>query len=98
MNSCLQEGISQEAISFAGLHKLNKLIMFYDANNVTLDGALDISFNEDVLKRFQASNWNTILVKDGNDINAILTILEKINYLINKIRNHKLKMPMTQRF
>ena len=76
-DGCLQEGISQEAISFAGLHKLNKLIMFYDANNVTLDGALDMSFNEDVLKRFQASNWNTILVKDGNDINAINNAIKK---------------------
>lgn len=70
-DGCLQEGISQEAISFAGHQKLNKLILLYDANNVTLDGGLDLSFSEDVKKRFIASEWNTIEVKDGNDIEAI---------------------------
>lgn len=70
-DGCLQEGISQEAISFAGHQKLNKLILLYDANNVTLDGNLDLSFSEDVKKRFQASEWNTLEVKDGNDIEAI---------------------------
>ena len=70
-DGCLQEGISQEAISFAGHQKLNKLILLYDANNVTLDGDLDLSFSEDVKKRFEASSWNTIDVKDGNDIDAI---------------------------
>lgn len=70
-DGCLQEGISQEAISFAGHQKLNKLILLYDANNVTLDGGLDLSFSEDVKKRFQASEWNTIEVEDGNDVEAI---------------------------
>ena len=70
-DGCLQEGISQEAISFAGHQKLNKLILFYDANNVTLDGNLDLSFSENVRKRFEASEWNTIEIKDGNDIEAI---------------------------
>lgn len=70
-DGCLEEGISQEAISFAGLQKLNKLILIYDCNNVTLDGPLSNSFNENVLERFSASNWNTIEVKDGNDIEAI---------------------------
>ncbi len=70
-DGCLQEGISQEAISFAGHQKLNKLILFYDANNVTLDGGLDLSFSEDVKKRFEASEWNVIEVKDGNDVDDI---------------------------
>ena len=70
-DGCLQEGLSQEAISFAGHQKLNKLILFYDSNNVTLDGNLDLSFSEDVALRFLSSNWNVINVKDGNDVNEI---------------------------
>ena len=70
-DGCLQEGISQEAISLAGHQKLNKLILFYDANQVTLDGALDLSFSEQVKNRFIASEWNVLEVADGNDIEAI---------------------------
>ena len=70
-DGCLQEGISQEAISLAGHQKLNKLILFYDANQVTLDGALDLSFSECVKNRFLASEWNVLEVQDGNDIDAI---------------------------
>ena len=70
-DGCLQEGISQEAISLAGHQKLNKLILFYDANQVTLDGALDLSFSEEVKSRFVASEWNVLEVADGNDIEAI---------------------------
>jgi transketolase len=66
-DGCLQEGISQEAISFAGHQKLNKLILFYDANDVTLDGPLSMSFSEDVKGRFIASGWNVIVIQDGND-------------------------------
>ncbi len=70
-DGCLQEGISQEAISLAGHQKLNRLILFYDANQVTLDGALDLSFSEQVKARFIASEWNVLEVNDGNDIEAI---------------------------
>ena len=70
-DGCLQEGISQEAISLAGHQKLNKLILIYDANNVTLDGGLDLSFSEDVKGRFIASEWNVLEVKDGNNMDAI---------------------------
>ena len=70
-DGCLQEGISQEAISLAGHQKLNKLILFYDANQVTLDGALDLSFSEQVKTRFLASEWNVLEVADGNVIEAI---------------------------
>ena len=70
-DGCLQEGLSQEAISFAGHQKLNKLILFYDANQVTLDGALDLSFSENVKNRFLASEWNVLEVADGNDVDAI---------------------------
>ena len=70
-DGCLQEGLSQEAISLAGHQKLNKLILIYDANQVTLDGSLDLSFSENVKARFEASEWNVLDVKDGNDIDAI---------------------------
>lgn len=70
-DGCLHEGISQEAISLAGHQKLNKLILLYDANQVTLDGSLDLSFSEHVKDRFMASEWNVLEVMDGNDINAI---------------------------
>ena len=76
-DGCLQEGISQEAISFAGHQKLNKLILFYDANDVTLDGPLAMSFSEDVKKRFQASGWQVIVVADGNDLIAIDKAIRK---------------------
>ncbi|MGI6714332.1 MAG: transketolase [Bacilli bacterium] len=67
-DGCLQEGISQEAISFAGRQKLGKLIVLYDANNVTLDGPLSDSFDEDVPARFRAANWHVQVVSNGNDL------------------------------
>lgn len=70
-DGCLQEGLSQEAISLAGHQKLNKLILLYDANQVTLDGSLDLSFSESVKKRFIASEWDVLEVEDGNDISDI---------------------------
>ncbi len=76
-DGCLQEGISQEAISLAGHQKLNKLILFYDSNKVTLDGALDLSFSEQVKNRFLASEWDVIEVMDGNDVNAIDQAISK---------------------
>ena len=76
-DGCLQEGISQEAISYAGHQKLNKLILFYDSNNVTLDGSLDMSFSENVKARFLASNWNVLECPDGNDIDTIDSLIKK---------------------
>jgi transketolase len=76
-DGCLQEGISQEAISFAGHQKLNKLILFYDANQVTLDGPLSMSFSEDVKMRFLASGWQVLVVDDGDDMIAIDKAIKK---------------------
>ena len=76
-DGCLQEGISQEAISLAGHLKLNKFILLYDANQVTLDGALDLSFSEQVKARFIASEWDVIEVADGNDVDAIDAAISK---------------------
>lgn len=76
-DGCLNEGISQEAISFAGHQRLNKLILIYDANQVMLDGDLSTAFSENVELRFLASNWNVIKVKDGNDIEAVDRAIRK---------------------
>lgn len=70
-DGCLEEGISQEVISLAGLHKLNKLILLYDSNNITLDGALNMSYDDDVEMRFRSAHWDVLKVEDGNDIDAI---------------------------
>lgn len=73
----LEEGLSQEAISFAGLQKLNNLILIYDANGSTLDSPTDVSLVEDEKKRFEASHWRVFEVEDGNDLEAINEALEK---------------------
>ena len=70
-DGCLEEGISQEAISIAGYQKLNKLILLYDANNVTLDGSLELSFSENTEMRFKAAGWDVLKVDNGNDVEAI---------------------------
>ncbi len=70
-DGCLEEGISQEAISLAGFQKLNKLILLYDKNDCTLDGPLANSGNEDVKARFEAAHWNVLEVSNGNDLEAI---------------------------
>ena len=63
----LMEGISYEACSLAGNLKLGNLIVLYDSNGVTLDADSNKTFDEDVLKRFDAMGWHTDLVADGNN-------------------------------
>lgn len=63
----LMEGITQEAASLAGHLKLGKMIYLYDQNHITLAGAADLVFTEDVAKRFDAYGWHTRTVADGND-------------------------------
>lgn len=67
----LMEGISHEAASFAGHNQLDKLIVLYDSNDISLDGGLDKSFSEDTKQRFEAYGWNYILVENGNDLDEI---------------------------
>jgi len=75
-DGCLMEGISQEAIALAGHLKLNKLIVIWDDNEITIDGAVSLSDSTDQHARFRASGWNTLTV-DGHDQDAIeATILE----------------------
>ncbi len=67
----LEEGVAIEAMSLAGLYKLNKLIVCYDSNDVTLDGPLAQSNVENAKMKAESMNWNVIEVKDGNDVEAI---------------------------
>ncbi|WP_260706359.1 transketolase [Edaphobacter flagellatus] len=67
----LMEGISHETASLAGTLGLGKLIVLYDDNLISLDGPTELSFTEDVTKRFQAYHWHVQMVDDGNDLVAI---------------------------
>ncbi len=70
-DGCLMEGVAAEAASLAATMALDKLILLYDSNNITIEGDTQIAFTEDVLKRFEAYGWHTQEVKDGTDIAAI---------------------------
>jgi len=72
----LMEGVSHEAGSLAGTLGLGKLIVFYDDNLISLDGPTELSFTEDVLKRFEAYHWHVQIVNDGNDLKAIEAAIE----------------------
>ena len=73
-DGCLMEGISQEAISMAGHLKLNKLVVLWDDNKITIDGAVSISSSEDQLKRFEAAGWNVCSI-DGHNFEEISNAL-----------------------
>jgi len=76
-DGCLQEGISQEAASFAGRFGLDNLIMLYDSNDVTLDAMASKTQNEDTAKRYQAANWEVFTVAQGNELAPIAEALDK---------------------
>ena len=76
-DGCMMEGISSEAFSLAGTLALNKLIVLYDSNNISIEGSTDIAFTEDVLKRMEAFGFQTIEVADGNDLKAIGAAIEE---------------------
>lgn len=73
----LMEGISYEALSLAGLYKLNKLIVLYDSNNITLDNTKEKSSNENLTLRFNSIGWNVIEVEDGDNIAAISKAIDE---------------------
>lgn len=76
-DGCLMEGISHEAASLAGTLRLNKLIVLYDSNGITIEGKTDIAFTENVIKRFESYGFNTDTVEDGNDMAAIGSAIER---------------------
>lgn len=73
----LMEGVAAEAISLAGHLELDKLIVLYDSNDISLDGDLDKSFTENTKKRFESYGWNYIRVEDGNDVDEISAAIEQ---------------------
>lgn len=75
-DGCLMEGISQEAISFAGHQKLNKLIVLFDDNKITIDGATNLATSEDHMKRFEACGWDVQKI-NGHSVDAIKAALNK---------------------
>ncbi len=76
-DGCNQEGISSEACSLAGHLKLGKLIALYDDNHITIDGRTDVSFTEDVLKRYEAYGWHVQEIPEGNtDVQGISKAIE----------------------
>lgn len=76
-DGCMMEGISSEAFSLAGTLGLSKLIVLYDSNKISIEGSTDIAFTENVQKRFEAFGFQTLVVEDGNDIEAIGKAIEE---------------------
>ena len=70
-DGCLMEGISHEACSLAGTLGLNKLIVIYDMNGISIDGDIELWFTENIKKRFEAYNWNVIDNVDGHNFEKI---------------------------
>ena len=75
-DGCMMEGITSEAMSLAGTLGLGKLIVFYDSNKISIEGSTDIAFTEDVRKRFEAYGFQTLVVKDGNNLEEIGAAIE----------------------
>lgn len=73
----MMEGVTSEAASIAGNLKLNNLIVLYDSNHISLDGTTKFTLKENILKKFEAMNWNTIYVKNGNDVSHINRAITK---------------------
>ncbi|NBO38486.1 transketolase [bacterium] len=73
-DGCLMEGISSEACSLAGHLKLDKLVAFYDANNITIDGTIDITFTENVGQRFEAFGWRVLHADSHNFVSLAQAI------------------------
>ncbi len=72
----LMEGVASEAASLAGHLRLGRLVYLYDDNRITIDGATDLAFSEDVLARFDAYGWHTQRVADGNDLDALRAAID----------------------
>ena len=76
-DGCLMEGVAYEALSLAGTLKLDKFIILYDSNKITIEGDTDLAFTEDVAARFEAFGYQVQVVEDGNDLEAIDAAIAK---------------------
>jgi len=76
-DGCLMEGISHEVCSLAGTLGLNKLIVIYDMNNISIDGDTSLAFTENIKKRFDAYGWNVVDNVDGHDHKSIEQSISK---------------------
>jgi transketolase len=72
----MMEGVASEAASIAGHLRIGNLVYLYDDNHITIDGHTDLSFSEDVCKRFEAYGWHTQAVEDANDLDAVSRAIE----------------------
>ncbi|MBQ9365286.1 MAG: transketolase [Schwartzia sp.] len=76
-DGCMMEGISSEAFSLAGTLGLNKLIVLYDSNRISIEGSTSLAFTENVEERMRAFGFQTLTVEDGNDLEAIGNAIEE---------------------
>ena len=76
-DGCLMEGISHEACSLAGTHRLSRLIVLYDDNGISIDGEVRHWFSDDTAARFRAYGWHVIGGVDGHDVAAVKSALEQ---------------------
>ena len=82
-DGCLEEGVAMEALSIAGLYRLNKFILLYDKNDVTLDGKLDLSSTDDMAMKFRSMNFN-VIESDGHDIEKIDNAITQAKKSVDK--------------
>ncbi|MCO6474563.1 MAG: transketolase [Melioribacteraceae bacterium] len=73
----MMEGISHEAASFAGHNQLKNLILFYDNNNITIDGELSLAMSENVAQRYESYGWEILKIKDVNNLSEVDAAIEK---------------------
>jgi len=73
----IMEGVASEASSFAAVQKLNKLVVLYDSNDICLDGETKDAFSENVRARYEAYGWNTLLVENGANVEAVSAAIEQ---------------------
>ncbi|KAM7223274.1 putative transketolase [Rhypophila decipiens] len=84
-DGCLQEGVSSEACSLAGHLQLGNLIAIWDDNHITIDGDTNVSFTEDVLKRYESYGWQVLTVSDGDhDLEGVAAAIKKAQEVKDK--------------
>ena len=83
-DGCFMEGISSEALSLAGTLKLDKLMVLYDSNNISIEGNTNIAFTEDVKMRMQAFGFNVFTVEDGDNLEEILKVINEAKQSVGK--------------